>query len=147
MRRLIPAVVFLAVAIPISRADEKDDAAKKLNGNYEVIDVLVGGKTDDSKKDAKIVFVFKDGTIAIKEGDKDKDETVKFTVDPSKKPPHIDIMPTDNKSVPGIYELKVADKTTTLAIAFAKGEGGDRPKDFEGKGKGEVVIKLRKKEK
>jgi len=144
MRQLIPAVVFLAVAIPVSRADDKEDAAKKLNGTYEVIDVLVGGKSDESKKDGKVSFVFKDGTITIKEGDKAKDDTAKFTVDPSKKPAQIDIMPErDKKSLPGIYELKESDKTTTLTIAFAK--DGDRPKDFEGKGKGEMVIKLKKK--
>jgi len=51
----------------------------------------------------------------------------------------------DKKTVPGIYELKESDKTTTLTIAFAKGEGGDRPKDFKGEGKSDVVIKLKKK--
>lgn len=143
MRRLIPAVAFLALAIPVAAAD--DEAAKKLNGTYEVIDVIVGGKTDDSKKDAKITFTLKDGTISIADGD--RKEEAKFTVDATKKPAHIDIMPgkgTDKK-VPGIYELTEVDKSTRLTIAFSKGDGGERPKDFKGEGKSDVVLKLRKK--
>jgi uncharacterized protein (TIGR03067 family) len=140
MRRFTAAVAFVALAVPVAVADEKDDAAKKLNGTYTVLDFIVRGKSDDSKKDAKITFVFKDGTIDIKEGDK-KDESAKFTLDPSKKPPHIDITPRNNKVVLGIYEVKEVDKGTELTIAFAK-DGGERPKDFKGEGKEEVVIKL-----
>jgi uncharacterized protein (TIGR03067 family) len=137
-------VAFLAVAVPVTRADEKDDAAKKLNGTYEVLDFLTGGKSDDKKKDAKITVTIKDGTIEIKEGDKERAETAKFTLDPSKKPAHIDIMPGrgSDKSVPGIYEVKETDKGTELNIAFAKGGTTDRPKDFKGEGKDEVVLKL-----
>lgn|SRR5262245_34772044 len=143
MRRLIVTVAFLALAIPVARADEKDDAAKKLNGTYEVLDFLVRGKSDASKKDAKVTAVIKDGTIEIKEGEKEKAETAKFTLDPSKKPAQIDIMPVrgGDKTVPGIYEVKETDKGTELTIAFAKG-GGTRPKDFKGEGDSEVVLKL-----
>jgi uncharacterized protein (TIGR03067 family) len=147
MRRSIAAFAFLVAAIPVTAADDKDDAAKKLNGAYEVREVLVGGKPDDSKKDTK--FTIKDGTIEIKEGDK-KPETAKFTLDPSKKPGHIDIVPDRGakEPVPGIYEVKETDKGLELTVAFVKGGGGDRPKDFKGDGKDEVVIKLfRKKEK
>jgi uncharacterized protein (TIGR03067 family) len=70
-------------------------------------------------------------------------------VDPSKTPAHIDIMPGNNMTIPGIYELKESDKGTELTIAFVNdADVTDRPKDFKGEGKGEVVIKLlRKKEK
>ncbi len=149
MRRLITAVAFLAAAVPVTRADEKDDAAKKLNGTYEVTGFLVGGKVDDSKKD-KVTFTFKDGTIEIKEGAKEKAETARFTLDPSKKPAQIDIMPDrgGKETVPGIYEVKETDKGTELNIAFAKGGAAARPKDFKAEGKEEVVIKLfRKKDK
>jgi uncharacterized protein (TIGR03067 family) len=144
MRQLIAAVAFLAAAVPVTRADEKDDAAKKLNGSYEVIDFLVGGKSDAAKKDAKISVTIKDGTIEIKEGDKERAETAKFTLDPSKKPAQIDIMPGkgNDKTVPGIYEVKETDKGTELTIAFVKGGATDRPKDFKGGGKEEVVFKL-----
>jgi uncharacterized protein (TIGR03067 family) len=151
MRRLIVAAAFLALAVPVSRADEKADAAKKLNGTYQVVEVIVNGKPDDKKKDDVSGVVIKDGTITIK--DKRREETAKFTVDPSKKPAHIDIAPKgDDEKVPGIYELKEAGQETELTIAFAKtgseGPEAERPKDFKGEGRGAVVLKLlRKKEK
>ncbi len=149
MRRLIVAVAFLAAAISVVRADEKDDAAKKLNGTYEVLEVLVGGKADPKKKE-NTTFEFKDGTIAIHEGDKKKD-TARFTLDPSKKPAEIDIMPGmpgKDEKVLGIYEVKESDKGTELTLSFAKGENEARPKDFKGEGPRVVVIKLfRKKDK
>ena len=37
MRRTMAAVAFLALAVPVTRADEKDDAAKTLEGTYEVV--------------------------------------------------------------------------------------------------------------
>ena len=140
MRRLIVAVAFLAAAIPVTRADEKDDAAKKLNGTYEVLEVLVGGKPDPKKKE-NVTFVIKDGVITVKEGEK-KEDTAKFTLDPSKKPAHIDLMPGRDEKVLGIYEVKETDKGTELTIAFPKGDKDERPKDFKGEGPGMVVIKL-----
>lgn len=148
MRRLTTAALFLALALPVARADEKaDEAAKKLNGTYEVVSVMIGGKADDKKKDEVSAFVFKDGEITIKAGK--RDETAKFTVDPSKKPAHIDIIPGKDETVPGIYETKDTDKGLELTIAFTKdAKTGDRPKDFKGEGERTVVIKLlRKKEK
>lgn len=147
MRRLATAALFLALAVPTARGDEKDDAAKKLNGTYDLVSITIGGKADDKKKDEVTAFVIKDGEIIIKTGK--RDETAKFTLDPSKKPPHIDILPGKDETVPGIYETKETDKGLELTIAFAKdGKAADRPKDFKGEGPGAVVIKLlRKKEK
>jgi uncharacterized protein (TIGR03067 family) len=147
MRRLFPAAAFLILAMPVALADE--NAAKKLNGSYQVVDVVIGGKSDESKKDAKLSFIFKDGTITIQSGET-KEEEARFTVDVSKTPAHIDIVPDQGgKVVPGIYELVEAEASgTLLTIAFAKGgEGNQRPKDFKGTGKGEVVLKLKRKPK
>ena len=152
MRRLITAALFLALAVPLARADEKDDAAKKLEGTYQIVSVLVGGKADDKKKDEVKSFVVKDGeiTINISKGGKERAEKAKFKVDPSKKPAHFDIMPGGgDDTVPGIYETKDTDKGLELTVAFAKdGPKGERPKDFKGEGADHIVIKLlRKKEK
>lgn len=147
MRRITAAGLFLALALPVARADEKaDEASKKLNGTYEVVAVLLDGKSDDKKKDEVQAFVIKDGEITVKTGK--RDEKTKFTVDPSKKPAHFDISPKDEKEVvPGIYETKDTDKGLELTIAFGKDfPKADRPKDF--KGDGTFVIKLlRKKDK
>jgi uncharacterized protein (TIGR03067 family) len=140
MRRSIAAVAFLALAVPIARAEEKD--AKELEGSYEVVSVLVGGKPDDKKKDEVKSFAIKDGMLTVKL-DK-REESAKFTVDKSKKPAHIDIMPTGDDKVLGIYETKDTDKGTELTIAFKEGgpKESERPKDFKGDGKDDLVIKL-----
>jgi len=146
MRQLLGAAIFFAVALPLI-ADEKEDAIKKLNGTYEVTSILIEGKPDNEKKD-KVILIFKDGTIHVKEGDK-TEEDAKFTVDPSKKPVQIDITPDKGQkdTILGIYELKETDKGAELTIAIGK-EKTERPKDFKGEGKDVMVLKLfRKKEK
>jgi uncharacterized protein (TIGR03067 family) len=138
--RLLTALAFLTLAGLAARADGDDPTAavKKLDGTYEVLDVLVGGKPDKKKDEVKS-FVIKDGEITISTGK--KDEAVKFTVDPSKKPAHLDIA-AGPRSVPGIYEAKDTDKGLELTIAFSK---ADRPKDFKGEGADVVVMKLLRK--
>jgi uncharacterized protein (TIGR03067 family) len=137
MRQMFGCAAFLAVAFPVL-ADDAGDAAKKLNGTYEVASVK--GEAKD-KKDLP-TFTFKDGTITISEG-AGKSETATFKVDAGKKPAQIDIMPNKGKgeTVLGIYEQKGME----LTIAFVHGGGGTRPKDFKGEGKGEVVLTLKKK--
>jgi len=113
------------------------DAAKKLEGTYEVLEVLAGGKPDPKKDEVKSVEI-KDGQIIIKAK---RDEPAKFTLDPSKKPGHIDISPGKEK-LPGIYAVKETDKGTELTIAFSMADKAERPKDFKGAGKEDVVMKL-----
>jgi len=147
MRRITAAGLFLALALPVARADEKSgEAAKKLNGTYEVVSVIADGKADDKKKDEVQGFVIKDGEIVVKTGK--REETAKFTLDPSKKPAHIDLSPKNEKDVvPGIYEAKDTDKGLELTIAFGKdGPKAERPKDFKGES-GFVIKLLRKKDK
>ena len=145
MRRMTAAVAFLVLAYPVVRADEKDDAAKKLEGKYEVVSVTIAGKPDDSKKDEVTSFEIKDKMLVVKVND--RDESAKFTLDPSKKPAHIDITPKDdNETVKGIYATKETDKGLELTLAFSKeGPNADRPKDFDGKGEHDIVIKLLRK--
>lgn len=147
MRRLTAATLFLALAVPLARADDKADAAKKLNGTYEIISVLVGGKADDGKKSVKS-FTIKDGEIVIAvEGQ--PDQTSKFTLDPSKKPAHIDVTPKGKElTLKGIYETKDTDKGMELTLSLPLRFGPDRPKDFKGEGETDMVVKLlRKKDK
>jgi uncharacterized protein (TIGR03067 family) len=138
MRHLLGLSAFVALAFPVL-AEDNQDAAKKLNGAYELASVTIDGKPFPGKKETT-TFTIKDGTITVKEGDK-KEETSKFTVDASKTPHTIDIMPQGktDRPVTGIYELK--DMDLTLVIS----EGKDRPTDIKG-GKDQMVIKLRKKQ-
>ena len=98
-----------------------------------------GGKTKDGIENAE--FVFKDGTVSIREGGKEKDETAKYKLDPTKTPGHIDITPKNDKVVLGIYETKASKDGLHLTLAFTK-DGGDRPTDFKGDAPGVVVLKL-----
>jgi len=139
--RLVSAALFLALAAcTAGAADDAKDAAKKLEGTYELLDVTVGGKPD-KKKDEVVSVEIKDGEIVIKTGN--RDEAARFTLDPSKKPPHFDILPKKgDEKVAGIYQVKETDKGTELTIAFGKGPGKERPKDFKGEGEDQAVLKL-----
>jgi len=143
--RAVAATLFLAAAVSASQADDAADAAKKLEGTYEVLGVTVGGKADDSKKAEVQSFVIKDGKITIKTGT--RDEVASFTLDPSKKPGHIDLVPDGkaDRAMAGIYEAKESDKGLELTITFARGGAAARPKDFSGAGNAIVVKLLRPK--
>ena len=144
MRPLVAVVVLALAGFATRAADEPKDAAKKLEGTYEVVDVLVGGKPD-AKKDEVKVFEIKDGEITIKM--ENRNEVAKFTLDPSKKPAHIDLTAKNDMKVEGIYETKETDKGLELTIAFTRGGNGkgERPKDFKGQGEDDTVIKLLRK--
>lgn len=140
--RTLTAVAFLTLAALTARAaDEKADAAKKLEGTYEMVAVVSDGKPDPKKDEVKSVEI-KDGEIIIKAR---KDEPAKFALDPSKKPGHFDVTPGGGKTIPGIYEAKETDKGLELTIALGMGPDPARPKDFKGEGKEEVVLKLLRK--
>jgi len=142
MRRYAPVVAILALVLPVAAADEA--AAKKLNGSYQVVSILVGGKPDDKKKDRVSEFTIKDGTITLKESG-EKTETATFTVDPTKKPGHFDIFHLGAEAMKGIYEVKETDKGLELTIAFSKSPEDPRPKDFKDLGEEYTVIKLLRK--
>ena len=144
MRRLTAAVLFLAVACTAGRAqDDAAKAAKKLEGTYEVVGVSAGGKADDAKKAEVKSFVIKGDTITIVTGK--REETAKFSVDPSKKPAHIDINPGKDRPVQGIYDAKETAQGLELTIAFGDGPKAERPGDFKGEGRVVVIKLLRKK--
>ncbi|HJZ59590.1 MAG TPA: TIGR03067 domain-containing protein [Gemmataceae bacterium] len=139
MRWTVAAVV-LAAATGLAVAD---DAVPKLDGTYTVIEILIDGKPSPKAKEVKAVEI-KDGTITIKDGE--REEGAKFKLDASKKPAEIDITPIkgSNEMVAGIYQAKATTDGLELTIAFAK-NGGPRPTDFKGQGKDEVVLKLLRK--
>jgi uncharacterized protein (TIGR03067 family) len=138
------AAVVLGAATTLARAADDDGkaAAKKLEGTYQLVELRVGGKPD-SKGDEVKSIVIKDGVITIQAGD--RNESAKFTIDPSKKPAQIDIVPGSDKTVPGIYQTRETDKGLELTIAFRKGSDAERPKDFKGEGQDDVVLKLLRK--
>ena len=108
-----------------------------------MVEIRVGGKPDPKGDEVKAI-VIKGDTITIETAE--RKETAKFTLDPSKKPAQIDIMPPGGaKTVPGIYQTKETSKGLELTIAFRKGSDAERPKDFKGEGEDDAVIKLLRK--
>lgn len=141
MRTFVAAAVF-GLTVSVAPADDKEDAARKLNGSYQILSLTVGGKPDDRKKDRVSEFSIKDGTLAIAEKG-EKPDAARFTVDPTQKPAHIDIMAgRGEKKLPGIYEVTETDRGLELTIAFPKDPEQPRPTDFKGEGKGVTVVKL-----
>jgi uncharacterized protein (TIGR03067 family) len=141
MRVVMCAALFTLATLVAGAADDPKEAAKKLEGTYTVLEVILDGKPDNKKKDEVESVEIKDGHLIPKLKDK-SDEKAKIVLDPSKKPAHIDITPNNDGMLAGIYEVKETDKGTELTIAFCGNPKGDRPKDFKGKGQDEFVLKL-----
>lgn len=145
MFRRVAVTVWIALAPGMAgAADEAKEAAKKLEGRYEVVQILVNGQPD-KKRDEVESFVIQNGEMRVQIKNRNRSEDAVFVLDPSQKPAHIDIRPKDDGAkeikILGIYEVKETDEGTELTIAFAR-EGGERPKDFKGEGEGNVVLKL-----
>ncbi len=141
--RTLTAVLFLALLAPLSAAaDGPNEAAKKLEGTYAVVEVVHAGKPDEKIDDVKSVEI-KDGQIVVTYK-KDVDK-IGFTLDPSKKPGHIDLKPHGEKKLLGVYEVKETAAGTELTIAFSTDPKAERPKDFTGKGEDGVMWKLLRK--
>jgi uncharacterized protein (TIGR03067 family) len=89
------------------------------------------------------------GVISVTMGDGNREE-LKFTLDPSTEPGRIDLKPVPpagaeladpSLTVPGIYRVRKTDKGQELTLAMNSALG-DRPKNFDGKGAGEWVLRL-----
>jgi uncharacterized protein (TIGR03067 family) len=146
MRKLMAAVGLVLAAGWAARAADDDaaKAAKKIEGKYEVMAASRGGQPDEKAKDVK-AFVIKGGAIKIETESRNMD--AKFTLDPSKKPAHIDIMPEDGgkgETLKGIYQTKETDAGLELTLTFDR-RGGDRPTDFKGEGENVMLVKLLRK--
>ena len=142
MKKCIAFVALVVVAGWSAGAnDDAAKAAKKLEGKYEVLEAIRAGKPEPKAADIKS-FTIKDGEIVIDDGQREEKAT--FKLDPSKKPTEIDLSPPGkDKVVKGIYQIEETDKGLELTLAFTR--DGERPKNFDGKGNDEMVLKLLRK--
>ncbi len=138
MRRLLAAVVAGLVVVGAGSC-QPDAPAKSIDGTYKVVSATFGGKAKEGAEKAE--FVFKDGTVTVREGGKDQGETATFKLDPTKTPAQIDFTPKSKEAALGIYQTKATKEGLELTVAFAK-DGDARPTDFKGDGPGTVVLKL-----
>jgi uncharacterized protein (TIGR03067 family) len=109
--------LLLAFMVPMAwsrtAAGETDDA-KKLQGTWDVVELVAYGKPVDPKVLKGTKFIFDKDRLTIVPGNDKLEEFVKatfsFKLDPSKNPAHVDLTLLDGASKgtvsPGIYELK-----------------------------------------
>jgi uncharacterized protein (TIGR03067 family) len=128
-RSLLATILFGAAFTGLAVADDAEKALKEMEGTYSLKSLTKGGKAAP----AEVIAEFKEMMI---KGDKitlklkDKDQIARLKLDPTKKPAHLDLTPTEgpekDKTMKGIYKYEKG----TLTIALARNDG-DRPKDFK----------------
>ena len=135
MRTLV-LIIFALVTLP----DRPNPAPKEtpkpfheqLIGEWRLVKGVIGG---EAKGEERTVFVFTKTDIRVRENDRqwdgDGDEDATYTLDETKSPAHIEILPKhkgndDVRSVPGIIKLD-GEK---LTLCFSHGGEGSRPTDF-----------------
>jgi uncharacterized protein (TIGR03067 family) len=106
---------------------EKDQ--KLIQGTWLLVTAEENGKP--SGKDTKgVKLIVKDDTLKIVEPGGKEEPTLKFKLDASKKPRHIDLIVRPEGTLPGIYSVTAEE----LKICFMKGEKGPRPTELSSKG-------------
>lgn len=112
---------------------------KKLQGIWQLTKAVREGMDETAAKKGS-TFTFAKDKLDVLEGG-NRAEACTVTLDPKKKPPHIDIkVPNDAQLIKGIYKLTKDD----LTIAFNE-PGQERPKGFEDKNlRGLLVLKRQK---
>lgn len=140
MRGIAVGVLLALVGASVA-ADTPKEAAAKLEGTYEVLELRIAGKPDPNKDELKAV-VIKDGVLTMKGK---TDDPAGFTLDPSKAPAHIDIAAKGDLKILGVYEAKDVAAGLELTIAMRLGQKAERPQNLKGEGKDEVLLKLLRK--
>jgi len=112
-------------------ATERDRAVKeefkRLEGTWQLV---------DAPKEYDVFLIFKGTKCSLGHVIRDKEKTreVQFKIDPTKSPRWVDSEGSDNRTWPGIYELK----EDTLRMVFQSEKGGERPTEFQ-KGDGQIM--------
>jgi uncharacterized protein (TIGR03067 family) len=132
---VVPAFVVLAA----------DDKPASPDGSYKVTSLSKGGmKAPEEVTKSFEGVTIKGDKFTMKAMGEAKVATIK--VDAKAKPATIDITPDDEKekgkTMLGIWKLE----KNVLTIALTEGKDSKRPADFDGKGKGDIVIELTKDE-
>ena len=113
MKSMFVAGYALFLALPIALADDADEL-KKLQGTWEIVNLIVGGEPVSDKEVAGMKFQFKDKTLTIIPPKTDTGivvpRTFSVSVDGKKQPATADLTALDGELKgnvsPGIFEVK-----------------------------------------
>jgi uncharacterized protein (TIGR03067 family) len=147
MTRVVLVALF-AFAGPAARAaDPAADELKKLQGEWQVVEIEAKGKKVD--KDASEVkdmrFVIKDDALTVGAGGAERKKA--FKLDPTKTPKEIDITSLDGqeKDVTAACIYKFEKDKLTICIPYFTNDPSKRPKEFKaGADDGLMLITLEK---
>jgi uncharacterized protein (TIGR03067 family) len=123
-----------------------DDTKKTdpLNGTWVVISMTHGGEENVKAKDSTVTFA--DGKVMIKDKAEDKDHDGTYTLDTTKKPATIDLVPGDGPDKgmtwKGIFTMEKGE----LKLCMAKA-GKDRPTVRSKAGDETMLLVLKKADK
>ncbi len=143
MRFVIAASLIFLVLVTARAGDAAD--AKKLQGTWEVTELIAYGTKIDAKDFKGTKFIFKDDKLTVVPGDPKGDGFVNRTfaikLDPTKKPAAVDLVALDGNLKgtvsPGVYELK----GDTLRWCQPDGPNTkDRPKELASPAKSDLYL-------
>ena len=128
---------FVCVGVPVRAADPVADEVKKLQGEWQVIEVEARGKkaTKDDAEVKGMQFVIRDNELVARANGRDEREKT-FKVDPAKAPKEIDVTSLDGQekdtTAACIYKLE-KDRLTICMPYFTK-DPSKRPTEFKAGG-------------
>ncbi len=127
MRRGISTAVVLVLVAggALGGGDAGKKEMKRFQGTWKVVKLDEGGEVAPADEAQKTEMTFSDDKISVKSPKGAQEAT--FSVDPSKKPAHIDIRPIkSDKVVQGIYKFEKKQ----LVICFVLDKAATRPTKF-----------------
>ncbi len=145
MRHLALTLAVAGFALVCCRAVAGGDDAKKLQGTWEVAELIAYGKKVDSKVILGTKFVFAKDKLTILPASANPAEFDKrsfsFKIEPTKKPAEIDLTALDGEHKgavsPGIYEIQ-GDTLRWCQPDDPKSK--DRPKQFASPEKSDLYL-------
>jgi uncharacterized protein (TIGR03067 family) len=145
MRKTACLSVLLLALVGVGALAGDADDAKKLQGAWEVVELIQFGKKVDASAIKGTKFIFKDGTLSIEPANDKSDEFLKRTfavkLHPAKSPAEVELKALDGEhkgtESPGIYELK---GDTLRWCQSDSPKAAERPKEFASPEKSAIYL-------
>jgi uncharacterized protein (TIGR03067 family) len=136
---MLSLVGILTLIAPAPAEDSARAEHEKLNGNWRLISVEVEGKKMPSQQANEFSLTFKSGKFtSFRAGEK---KTGSYTVDPTKKPKTMDIVPDEGADKGKTWSLIYTLDGNTLRIIGAE-IGKDRPANFDTKDRAGIILMI-----